>query len=92
METEFLDVAENEEGIADLSIFNEFLKVLVLQDELVDPFLGLGQRQPHNQVGFEWQFQGIQGSANGFGADHFKYSLFGPPEEMLLIHLPQLEA
>lgn len=52
VQAQLLDVAENEKGVFDLPILHDLLQVLVLDQELVDEFLGGGEGQPNHQVSF----------------------------------------
>ena len=53
MQAEFLDVAEDEEGVLDYSVFDYLLQVLILDQVRVDKILNIGKRQPDYQVRLE---------------------------------------
>ena len=53
MQAELLDVAEDEEGVLDDSVFDYLLQVLILDQVRVDELLNIGKRQPDHQVRLE---------------------------------------
>jgi len=53
MEAQFLNVAENEKGILNLSRLDQLLQVLAAKDVVVDLLLVLTKWHPNYQVCFE---------------------------------------
>jgi hypothetical protein len=58
----FLDVTQNKEGILDHTVLNQFLQALIFKHKPVNLRLDVSQREPHNQISFEWQLSHIEGA------------------------------
>ena len=86
MEAQLLDVAENEECILHLALFNDALQVLVLDQVLVHQLLRRRKRQPNHQVRLQGQLVKLEGSTGGLGADDFENLVLGSPQEVGLVH------
>lgn len=50
MQAQFFDVAQNEERILNLPLFDYLLIRLILDQKLVNQLLRLAQRQPYNEI------------------------------------------
>ena len=55
MLAEFFDIAQDEEGVLNLSLLDEVLEGLVLEHETIDLRLDVSQRKPNDKVCLKWQ-------------------------------------
>ena len=77
MQAKLFDVAEDEEGVLDDSIFDNLLQVLILYQVGVYELLHIRGREPDHQVRLEWELVNFQRPTNRFGANNLEDHVLG---------------
>ena len=92
VQAKFLDVTQDKEGVLNLSIVNNLLKILVLYHIFVDLLLSLREGQPNDQVCFQRKFVQFERSSSSLSADNFENLVLRAPQEVSLVHFAELLA